>query len=71
MRYVEYRDAIRQALQQNAAGLTWHQLQTRLVLPYDRPCPEWTKQLEREIGLSRVKGSGRALVWKIGRREMC
>ena len=66
MRYLDYRDAIRQELQRNAAGLTWSELQMRLDLPYDRPCPSWTKQLEREIGLIRTKGPCRALIWKLG-----
>ncbi|HSI32685.1 MAG: hypothetical protein ACAI43_17605 [Phycisphaerae bacterium] len=65
MRYTEFRDAIRGALRQNGAGLTWAELRERLALPYDRACPEWTKDLEREIGLVRVKGAGRALVWRL------
>jgi hypothetical protein len=68
MRYTEYRDSIRQELARSAAGRTWAELQSKLDLPYDRPCPAWTKQLEQEIGLMRVKGSGRALVWKLSRR---
>ena len=32
-------------------------------LPYDRPCPEWTRRLESEIGLIRQKGTGKAFVW--------
>jgi len=66
MRYVEFRDSIQHELRRNVAGLTWAQLRERLGLPYDRPCPVWTKQLEREIGLSRDRGSGRALIWKVG-----
>jgi hypothetical protein len=69
MRYADYRDAIRNALRSNAAGLTWSQLQERLRLPYDRPCPAWTRQLEDEIGLVRTKGTSRALVWRLGRRN--
>ena len=66
MKYIDYRDAIQKILKRHADGLTWPQLQARLALPYDRPCPTWTRQLETEIGLSRVKEKGRALVWKIG-----
>jgi hypothetical protein len=69
MTYVAYRDSIRKELQRHAAGLTWNELQTRLRLPYDRPCPSWTKQLEADIGLARIKGPGRALVWKVKRRS--
>ena len=65
MRYIDYRDSIQKALKRTAAGMTWAELKSNLALPYDRPCPEWTKQLEQEIGLVRVKGNGRALVWKL------
>lgn len=65
MRYVEFREAVRQELQQTPGGLTWQELRDRLDLPYDRACPTWTRQLEEEIDLSRVRGSGRALVWKV------
>ena len=68
MRYVEFKDAIREELGRHPAGLTWAQLRGRLGLPYDRPCPAWTSRLEREIGLSRTKGPGRALVWTVGRQ---
>src|SRR5687767_2523135 len=69
MRYADFRDSIREALRRNPAGLTWAQLRDLLSLPYDRPCPTWTKQLEREIHLSRGRGAaGRALVWRIPRR---
>jgi hypothetical protein len=69
MRYTEFRDSIHKELRRNRSGLTWAQLQQRLELPYDRPCPTWTKQLETEIGLKRVKGNGRALTWKVGGRK--
>lgn len=65
MRYTDFRESIREELACHRAGLTWVELKTRLRLPYERPCPTWVKQLEREIGLSRVKGSGRAQVWRL------
>ena len=67
MRYTDFRDSIRGELRRHAAGRTWARLRQRLDLPYDRPCPAWTQQLEREIGLRRVKGGNgsRALVWKL------
>ncbi len=68
MRYVEYRDVIHAELRRNDAGLTWAQLQSRLGLPYDRPCPAWTAQLEKDIGLQRAKGSGRSLIWRVASR---
>lgn len=65
MRYTDFRDSIREELACHDGGLTWVELKTRLRLPYERPCPTWVKELEREIGLSRVKGSGRAQVWRL------
>ncbi len=65
MRYVEFRDTIAGELRTTPEGLTWVELRDRLELPYDRPCPTWTRQLEEEIGLMRVKGDGRALLWKV------
>ena len=65
MRYVEFRDSIRKELRRRRRGLTWVELRERLKLPYERPCPEWVKQLEKEIGLRRVKGEGKAYAWMV------
>ncbi len=65
MRYVEFRDAICEELRRFPAGLTWATLKSRLRLPYSSPCPEWVKQMEQEIGLSRQRGSGRAFTWRV------
>ncbi|HZZ44523.1 MAG TPA: hypothetical protein VFE58_16425 [Tepidisphaeraceae bacterium] len=66
MKYPEFRDAIHRALRKHRNGLTWPELRDRLSLPYTRPCPEWTKQLEQEIGLTRTPGTTRrALIWKV------
>ena len=65
MRYVEFRDCIQKELLHTPAGLTWMELRDRLSLPYKQPCPEWVKWLERDIQLTRARGSGRAYVWKI------
>ena len=67
MKYIDYRNSVHNELRRHAAGRTWAELQRRLGLPYERPCPAWTKQLETDIGLVRVKGAGRALVWKVSR----
>ena len=68
MKYSEFRDLIEKELRQSRSGRTWSDLRDRLGLPYERPCPTWVKRLEDEIGLARVKGSTRALVWTIDRR---
>ena len=69
MRYVEFKAAIDNELRGKPGGLTWAELRDQLHLPYERPCPNWTRRLEREIGLSRAKGSGRAFVWKVRKRS--
>ncbi len=73
MTYVEFKNRIEARLKKQASGLTWRELKESLELPYDRPCPEWVKRLEAEIGLARMPGAGRALVWKVkseGRRSL-
>lgn len=65
MTYDEFRDRIQRQLVRHPDGLTWRELQTQLRLPYDRPCPTWVNELEREIGLRRASGSGRAHVWTL------
>jgi hypothetical protein len=65
MRYTDFKSAVHRTLRRTPAGLTRAQLQSRLHLPYNRPCPEWTRRLEEEIGLMRIKGADRALVWRV------
>lgn len=68
MRYEEFRDTIDAYLRRRSKGRTWVELREALDLPYDRACPTWTARLEAEIGLTRTKGDGRALVWRVPRR---
>lgn len=65
MRYIDFKDAIRDELRKNPDGFAWIELRKRLYLPYERPCPTWVRQLEQEIGLTRTKDTGRAYVWKV------
>jgi len=65
MRYVDFRDAIEKALKKHPAGMTWPELRDGCRLPYKSPCQTWVHQLECDIGLFRVKGPGRALIWKV------
>jgi len=71
MTYASFRETIQKKLERSPNGRTWRELREQLNLPYARPCPEWVKTLEREIGLSRVKaaGGGRALVWRLGAKK--
>ena len=65
MKYATFKSAINVKLKKQPDGLTWEALRESLDLPYTKPCPEWIKQLERDIGLVRTKGSGRAYLWHL------
>jgi len=65
MSYAEFKTCIQRHLETHSSGVTWHELRDTLKLPYDRPCPEWTRRLEEEIGLVRRKGCGRSLRWTL------
>ena len=64
--YLEFKTRIQGHLESHGSGATWHELREALKLPYDRPCPEWTRRLEKEIGLVRHKGISRSLRWTLG-----
>ncbi len=63
MTYAEFKQAVQAELRRRRRGTTWSELKTARRLPYDRPCPEWTRRLEKEIGLVRRKGESRSLIW--------
>lgn len=65
MTYATFRDKVQHALNQHPSGLTWIELRGTAKLPYERACPEWTKQLENDINLIRLDKRGSALVWKV------
>ncbi len=65
MTYTAFRDTVRSTLQSHPNGLTWQELRQTSQLPYQRACPEWTKRLERDIGLNRSAKRGNALIWKL------
>ena len=65
MRYEEVKHLIKAELSRQPSGLTWGELKERLDLPYKMLCPEWTAQLEEEIGLNRKRSGGRAYTWTL------
>ena len=65
MKYTEFRDSIAARLKSHPSGLTWKELKESLDLPYERPCPVWTRRLETEIGLDRNRKRGNAKLWKL------
>ncbi len=67
MSFDDFKKAVESELKRRPAGATWSELRTARRLPYDRPCPEWTRRLEQEIGLVRRKGGSRSLVWSLSK----
>jgi len=65
MKYTEFRDSIRNELERNPAGRTWKEIKVSLDLPYQRPCPTWVAELEKNIGLDRSEKKGRELLWRL------
>jgi len=65
MKFVDFRDRIKQELTDHPQGFTWVQLRDRLQLPYRQPCQNWIARLEAEIGLSRKVRIANSLIWKI------
>jgi hypothetical protein len=65
MRYTEFRETVERELKAHPEGLTWVELRARGKFARAKACPEWTGQLERDIGLKRVKGAGAAKVWTV------
>jgi len=65
MTYAAFSDKVQQTLSRYPTGLTWVELRGTAKLPYQRPCPEWTKQLENDIGLIRTDKRGNAFIWRV------
>jgi len=70
MSYVTFKELIQGKLQDLPKGLTWAELRDALKLPYQRPCPEWTRRLEHEIGLVRKPGPRRAFLWTLRSKSL-
>ncbi len=69
MTYLRFRDAITATLVRHPSGLPWREVNAKSRLGIERPCPDWTRRLEHEIGLVRRPGEGRALIWRLAGRK--
>ena len=65
LKYIDVKAAICRELKRHPRGLTWKVLKNNLALPYKKLCPEWTLQLEVDIGLVRASGPGGSYVWTV------
>lgn len=65
MPYPEFRDKVKQTLQYSDKGLTWTEIRGKLKLDQVVPNNKWVRQMEKDIGLMRVKRSDGIIVWRI------
>jgi hypothetical protein len=65
--YIEFREKVEKALRGEKDGLTWAQIKKKGEIRYTRPCYTWTRQLEKEIGLTRER-RGRNVYWKLKKK---
>ena|SRR5579875_3039505 len=63
--YEQFRDQVKQTLQFQDNGMTWSQIRERLALDQVVPNNKWVRQLEKDIGLERVKGKDNIILWRI------
>ena len=63
-KYVEFREKIKKALQEEKNGLTWNQIRKKSNIEYCHPCYTWIRILEEEIGLIRLR-KGRYVYWRL------
>ncbi|MHB8602019.1 MAG: hypothetical protein ACYC6W_09690 [Nitrosotalea sp.] len=64
MSYEEFRDKIKKVLEYSDKGMTWTELRNRLKLDQVVPNNKWVRELEKDIGLMRLKEM-RGIVWRI------
>ena len=65
MPYEEFRERIRETLQFSDKGMTWTEIRAKLKLDQVVPNNKWVRQMEKDIGLMRVKGSDGVIVWRV------
>ncbi len=62
--YVDFRDMIKKALEYSDSGMTWAELRDYLKFEQIVPNNKWVRQMEKEIGLMRLKDP-RGIVWRV------
>jgi hypothetical protein len=63
MTYEELRDKIKNLLQYSE-GMTWTEIRTKLNLDQVVPNNKWVREMEKDIGLLRLKDP-RGLIWRL------
>ena len=62
--YSEFREKIRTALEYRDDGMTWTELREQLELEQVVPNNKWVRQLEKDIGLKRIRDMN-GVIWRI------
>ncbi len=64
MAYSEFKEKIQNALKYRDDGATWTELRDQLQLEQIVPNNKWVRQLEKDIGLKRIRDM-KGVVWRI------
>ena len=65
MTYEEFKQIIKEELTKEPTGLTWSQIRERRPELYQRfPANQWVRQMEKDIGLVRLKKAGK-VIWRL------
>ncbi|PIY89114.1 MAG: hypothetical protein COY74_06745, partial [Nitrosopumilales archaeon CG_4_10_14_0_8_um_filter_34_8] len=60
----EFREKIQNALKYRDDGMTWTELRDQLELEQIVPNNKWVRQLEKDIGLKRLREM-KGVVWRV------
>lgn len=63
--YQQFRDKVKRVLQYQDNGVTWSQIRETLKLDQVVPNNRWVNQLEKDIGLERVKEKDNVIIWRV------
>lgn len=63
--YDQFKEQVKKALEYQDNGMTWTQIRERLGLDQVVPNNKWVRQLEKDIGLERVKQKDNVILWRI------
>lgn len=65
MTYNEFKEIISEELTKVPTGLTWSQIRERRPELYQRfPANQWVRQMEKDIGLTRLRKAGK-VIWRL------
>ena len=65
--YAQFRDQVKKTLEYQDNGMTWSQIREKLGLDQVVPNNKWVRQLEKDIGLERVKQNDNVILWRTSR----